>query len=131
MPPPAAGGGILVDTQEAFGAVRPAWGTYSWDDARYVRCSDEYAPVIIEVGRASDYMDLLVYFKMVVLNQTVDVTDGVLTYNGLAGSGMFTFYTQTSQVPQLNGVPIDFAPDYTFDSPFMHEDYASGVVTIS
>jgi len=125
------GGWVFAQTYSAYAAVRPAWGGYSWDDQNWLRCSDEWAPVIIEVARVSDYGDLFAWFKSAVLNQTIDVNAGVLTYTGLGGSGTFTFYTESSQTPELNGVPIDFEPDYTFDSPFMHEDWASGVVTIS
>jgi hypothetical protein len=53
-----------------------------------------------------------------------------LTYTGLGDSGTFTFDTQGSGTPTVNGVPVDYAPDYTFQSPFMNEDWASGVVTI-
>lgn len=125
------GGWVFAETYSAYAAVRSAWGGYSWDDQNWLRCSDEWAPVIIEAARACDYMDMFALFKLAVLNQTIDVTDGVLTYVGLGGSGTFKFYTESSQTPELNGVAIDYAPDYTFDSPFIQEEWASGVVTIS
>ncbi len=31
----------------------------------------------------------------------------------------------------INGVPVDYAPDYTFKSPFLNENWNSGMVTIS
>lgn len=124
-------GWVLVQTPYAYAAVKPAWGGYTWDDTNWLKCTDAYAPVIIEVARASDYKDMYAYFKTLVLNQTINVSNGVLTYTGMGGSGSFTFYTNTSQVPEINGVPVNYAPDYTFDSPFMHEDWASGEVTIS
>ena len=126
-------GWVFADVSGTYAAVRPAWGGYSWDDAYWMRNTDEYAPVIIEMAQASDYMDMYVLFKMAVTSQTISVVSDVLTYTGLGGSGTFTFYTATgtTQIPELNGVPIDFEPSYTFDSPYMHEDWASGEVTIS
>jgi hypothetical protein len=54
----------------------------------------------------------------------------VLQYKGLRNSGDFTFYAESKRIPELNGRPIDFAPDYAFDSPFLHESWASGIVHI-
>ena len=52
-------------------------------------------------------------------------------YQGLGDSGAFTFYPDSERLPELNGAPINLAPDYTFDSPFMREDWSSGVVHIT
>ena len=124
-------GWVLIDNGTAYAAVKPAWGGYTWDDTNWLRLGDNTAPVIIEAAQACDYMDMYAVFEMAVLDQTIDVTSGVLTYTGLNGSGTFTFYTNSTQPPEVDGTPIDYTPDYTFDSPFMHEDWASGIVTIS
>ena len=124
-------GWVFAEAYGAYAAVRPAASGYSWDDSYWLRCNDSYDPVIMEVANASDYMDFFILFKTAVLNQSITINGGVLTYTGLGGSGNFTFYTNTSQPPELNGTPIDYAPDYTFDSPFMHQDWATGLVTIS
>ena len=125
------GGWVLVDNGSAYAAVKPAWGGYSWDDSNWLRLGDSDAPVIIEAAQASDYTDMYVLFETAVLGQTIDVTDDVLTYTGLGSSGTFTFYTASTQAPKVNGMPIDYEPNYTFESPFLNEDWASGVVTIS
>ena len=124
-------GWVFVNTGDAYAAVKPAWGSYSWDDAYWLRLSDDYAPVIIEVALASDYMEMFSVFKSAVKAQTIDLNSGVLTYTGLGNSGRFTFYTNSSQVPKLDGVPINFEPGFTFLSPFMNEAWADGVVIIS
>jgi len=131
------GGWIFVQPYSAYCAVRPAWGGYTWDppvgnDDNWLTLNDQYAPIIMEVARASDYMDMFALFKNAVLNQTIEINDGVLTYTGLGGSGTFTFYTDVGDTrpPEIDGVPVNYTPGYTFDSPFMHEDYGSGLVTI-
>jgi hypothetical protein len=48
----------------------------------------------------------------------------------LRDSGDFTFYAESEQTPELNGKPIDFTPDYAFESPFLYETWASGIVRI-
>jgi hypothetical protein len=65
------------------------------------------------------------------LGQKVILENGVLRYHGLGNSGDFTFYPDSERLPELNGKPIDLAPYYTFDSPFMREYWATGMVRIS
>lgn len=138
LPREEDGGWIFVQPYSSYCAVRPAWGGYTWDpvvgdDDSWLTLNDQYAPIIMEVARASDYMDMFILFKTAVLSQTIDVTSDVLTYTGLGDAGTFTFYTNIADTrpPEINGVPVDFTPPYTFDSPFMHQDYASGLVTIA
>jgi len=124
-------GWVLARMPDAFAAVRPAWGTYSWDNANWMKFSDPYAPVIMEVWQSSDFSNVFSLFKVAVFAQTINVAGGVLTYTGLKDAGNFTFYTQSADLPKINGVAIDMAPSYTFQSPFMNEDWDSGIVTIS
>ena len=125
-----SGGWVFASSGDAYVAARPAWGTYTWDDSNWIRFSDPFAPAIMEVAPATDHMEMFAMFQSSVLNQTIDVTNNILTYNGLGSSGTFTFDTQGSGTPTVNGVAVDYAPDYTFQSPFLNEDWASGVVTI-
>jgi hypothetical protein len=54
--------------------------------------------------------------------------DGTLCYTGLSGDA-FTLPGDNS-LPAINGEPIDLSPSFTFQSPFMNEPWAVGVVTI-
>ncbi|MEZ6077850.1 MAG: hypothetical protein R3C56_19910 [Pirellulaceae bacterium] len=96
--------------------------------SRWLRCGDEYTPVIIEVVRSSDYPDGFESFQQAVLSQTFNFDEGILRYQGLQGSGDFTFFANSERLPELDGLPIDLAPDYAFKSPFLNEAWASGVV---
>ena len=49
------GGWVLAKAAQAFAAVKVVRGGYQWEDRRWLRCDDEYSPVIIEVVRQSDY----------------------------------------------------------------------------
>jgi hypothetical protein len=126
-----AGGWILAQAPRAFAAVRVVRGGYAWDDQNWLRCEDEYTPIIIEAARMVDYDDSYEKFKAAVLAQKVVSENGILTYRGLGNSANFTFYPDSERLPELNGKPIDLAPDYTFNSPFMREDWATGVVRIA
>ncbi len=124
-------GWVFARMSNAFAAVRPAWGTYSWDDANWIRFSDHYAPVIMEVWQSSDFSNVFSLFKAAVFAQTINVNSGVLTYTGLKDAGEFTFYTNSSTLPRINGVPISFATEYTFQSPFLNSDWDSKQIVIS
>ena len=123
-------GCVFADTGDAYVAVRPAWGSYKWDDKNWIRFSDPFAPAIMEVAVAEDYNKKLSNFIKAVLSKKPSVSKGILTYTGVGDSGTFTFDTKGSQTPTVNGVDVDYAPKYTFKSPFMNEDWASGVITI-
>lgn len=124
-------GWIFAQAKRAFAAVKVVRGTWDWDDARWLRCSDEYTPVILEVARSEDFAGNFETFQQEILKQTVSIEDDVLHYRGLRNSGNFTFYLQSDQAPELNGAPINLAPDYAFQSPFVNEKWAEGVVYIT
>jgi len=123
-------GWIFARAARAFAAVKVVEGDWRWDDARWLRLDNEYSPVIIEVARSQDYDNDFESFRSVVSRQTIRLDRGVLKYRGLGDAGDFTFYTESSRTPELNGRPIDFSPDYAFDSPFLRQTWASGIVHI-
>ncbi|MHC4431884.1 MAG: hypothetical protein ACYTBS_08600 [Planctomycetota bacterium] len=123
-------GWFFARAARAFAAVKVVEGGWRWDDARWLRLDNEYSPVIIEVARSQDYNHELSAFKWAVSRQAINFADKVLRYQGLSDSGSFTFYAAGNRTPELNGRPIDFAPDYAFDSPFLREGWASGIVHI-
>ncbi len=125
------GGWVFARMPNAFAAVRPAWGTYSWDDANWIRLSDHSSPVIMEVWQSSDFSNAFSLFKAEVFSRTVSVNSGVLMYTGLKDAGEFTFYTQSAELPRINGASINLAPNYTYQSPFLNSDWDGTLVTIS
>ena len=95
---------------------------------RVLKCTDDYSPVIIEVARKADF-STLADFRKVVLGLPLKLESNVLTYTGLGGD-RFTFFTDQSRPPQINGRPVDYSPSKVYDSPFVQSDWDSGVVTI-
>ena len=124
-------GWIFARAAHAFAAVKIVQGNFHWEDNRWLRCQDEYTPVIIEVVRSLEFDDEFELFKQAILKQNPQLEDGVLQYRGLHNSGEFTFFTKSDRSPELNGAPIGLAPSYTFESPFLNEDWASGGVHIT
>ena len=122
---------VFAEAAQAFAAVRVVEGSYQWADKRWLQCENEFRPIIIEVVRKQDFNYDFSAFKKAILQQSIDMKKGVLHYSGLNDSGEFTFYTQSEQVPEINGAPINFAPSFTFKSPFIQEEWASGLVRIT
>lgn len=125
-------GWIFAEAEGAYAAVKIVQGDWTWVDDRWLRCEEEYTPVILEVVRKLDYNHDPNAFESAVLQQSVQLEDGVLRYRGLReDAGHFTFYTEDSRLPKVNGEPIDLRPEYAFKSPFVNEAWASGVVRIT
>ena len=128
------GGWVFCEAQGAYAAVLAVDGGYEWDadddkvPGTWLRCRNPWSPVVIEVARKADAADYAV-FRQRVLDCPVHSVEGRLTYTGLCGD-TFTFHTDQSQPPAINGTPVDYAPAMAFDSPFVKSRWGSGRVTI-
>jgi hypothetical protein len=125
-------GWIFAEAERAYAAVRILGEdpSYAWDDDTWARSRDSALPVIIEVSQKKAHAGLTAFIEAVLANRC-EIQSDTLTYQGLDGSGTFTFDVSGDQLPQINGTPIDLNPPKTFDSPFLLEDYATGLVTIA
>ncbi len=140
-------GWIFVKAQKAYAAVKVAFGGYTWDDENWLRLSDIDSPIIFEAACKEDYSDFDAFKEDVLGNKLViqgeatskDVPEtgafamrnDVLYYEGILDSGNFTFYFRSDRTPEINNIPINYAPDFTFKSPFINQyPYASDKVVI-
>ena len=98
------------------------------DDGRWLRCVDELAVIVIEVGRKADHADGEA-FQGTVLGLGIEAGEGVVRYTGLSGD-RFTFYADYRGLPEINGEAIDLAPEKVYDSPFVDGMWGEGVVTL-
>ncbi len=93
-----------------------------------LKCEEDFSPVIIEVAHKADFPSLA-DFQKAVLALPLTLENGVLSHTGLGGD-RFTFFTDQSRPPEINGQPVNYAPDRVYDSPFVQSAWASGDVTI-
>lgn len=136
-------GWVFTEAPRAYAAVRVTNGEKTWepdtiqqhrdgkgatDAGEWLACRDEFSPVIIEVARKSDYPDLDAFAKAV-LALPLKADGSTLTYTGLAGD-RFTFFTDYSRPPEINGQTVNYSPAKVYDCPFVQSDFGSGVVTI-
>lgn len=132
--PMEEGDWIFAGSQGAYAAVRVVDGGYAWEDqtrrakGKWLVCKNEYSPVILEVDQKSNYASRE-EFRAKVFSNAFSFTDNILQYTGIYGDS-FTFFADYSKVPEIDGIPVDYAPSKTYDSPFLKADWNSGVVYI-
>lgn len=93
-----------------------------------LQCSDEWSPVIIEAATKSEYPTREA-FQNAIQAREIKSESGRLAYTGLTGD-KFTFFTDQTELPRVNDVPVNLAPTRVYDSRFVQSDWKSGVVTI-
>jgi hypothetical protein len=95
---------------------------------KWLVCNNPTTPVILEVARKCNYDDFAAFRRQVLL-QSLVFLKSVLSYESLSGDKL-TFYTDQTRLPEINGLPVNLAPDLAFDSPFVQSKWDSGIVTI-
>ncbi len=125
---------VFAEAEGAYAAVHVVQGEFSFPDrqeakfGRWLKCADDFSPVIIEVAPKSAHASFAA-FRAAVAARAVETTSGVLTYTGLGGD-RFRFTLDQTRSPEINGRPVDLAPAKVFDSPFVQSDWNSGIVTL-
>jgi hypothetical protein len=115
-----------------YAAFRPAFGTSRIEKgptATTVVVTDDSAPVILQAAEKKDFANFQA-FKAAVLSAALTVTDTSIRFQGLGQAGQIEFFHRTAKPPTINGQPIDLAPQFQFDSPYLQGQWG-GKVTIS
>jgi hypothetical protein len=126
------GGWIFASNGSAYVALRPVRGQYAWEtrDSRFADLTDDTAPVIVQAGDHGTYQTLA-QFEAAVLNMPIRATADIVHVRGLYGARELQFFPGGGSLPRVNGREIDTHPLFTYRSPYMNEDWESGVVRIS
>lgn len=137
-------GWVFAQAPRAYAAVKPVAGGYAWeadslaqhhsgkgpvDTGRWLACRDEFAPVVLEVARQSDYADFGA-FQAAVLANSLRWDGTRLDYGSALSRTTLTLFADYTRAPLRDGQSVDYAPRRVFDSPFLQSDFGSGVVTL-
>lgn len=133
-------GWVFAEAPRAYAAVRVLAGGTRWEpsdltirnkplEGMWLRCEDEYSPVIIDVARKSDYPDFAAFQKAILAN-TLTWKNNRLDYHSDLYKTQLTLFADYSKPPEINGTPINYSPAKCYDSPFIQGDWGTGVVTI-
>jgi hypothetical protein len=121
-------GWIFAASSDAYAAVRVVDGGWSWN-GNWAELIDEYSPVIIEVGRKSDYSGYSAFRSEILSNPLV--WDGTrLDYTSTAYATTLTLFADESAPPRVDGVPLNFEAKKAYDSPYLEGEFGSGPVII-
>ena len=133
------GGWVFAEAPQAYAAVRIVEGGSRWEsdpakkgrggNGMWLRCVNEFSPVILEVAKKSDYSDLAAFQKAILAN-SMKWKNNTLDYESSLYTTKLTFHADYSKVPEVDGVPVNYNPKKVYDSPFIQGDFDSGVVTI-
>lgn len=127
-------GWIFTESKGAFAALHIVDGSYYWDTTiskvpgKWLYCSDDYSPIILEVAGKSTYRTFE-HFRHKIFDNKISFNNYILNYKGIYGDS-FTFYADYSHSPQINNKTVNYAPVKAFDSPFLQSGWNSGIVHI-
>jgi len=132
-------GWVFAEAPQAYAAVRVVAGGSNWEadlpkvgqpgNGMWLRCQNDYAPIIIEVARQSAYPDFAAFQKTILAN-ALSWNNKKLDYHSGFYQTQLTFFADYSKPPQVDGVPVNYAPKKVYDSPFIESDFGRGVVTL-
>ena len=140
-----ASGWLFTRAGDAYAALRVAQGytitnrTYIWPgrklqeveekNGRHLEFKDMWAPVVIQMGRASDYKSFEA-FQSSVKDRTFEYKDGKLTYESEAKDN-YEYWANSKQLPKINGTPVNLNPEKTYDSPFLSMKHGENKAVIT
>lgn len=134
-------GWVFAEAPRAFAAVRAVEGPTTWEDdvapghpagkeaGQWLRCANEFTPVIIDVARKSDCASFD-EFQRATLANPPRWKKGRLDYTSKWNRATLTLFADYSGPPLIDGKPVNYAPRRVFDSPFIQSDFGSGIVKI-
>ena len=133
---------VFVETDEvngAYAAIRPVGTGYTLIENQtfttftapahwIVQLNDKFKPLILEV-MAKNQVASFAAFKTLVKGKALSFTSGLVTYTTIYGE-VLTLDTTYNNAPTVNGITVDYSPNKSFDSPFLHGDYNGNTFVI-
>ena len=95
----------------------------------WLNCQQEFSPVILETARKDDYTDFAAFQKAILANP-LTWKSKQLDYRSEFYKTQLTLFADYSQVPKINGTPVNYNPPKAYESPYIQGDFGKGVVTI-
>ncbi len=135
-------GWIFVQEANAYLAIRPQYGGYTWLTAsknqdsnpanRFISLTNRSSPIIMEAANSIQYGGNFTAFKNKIKSnfRSFSFTTGLMNYTASDGSRL-TLDTTLKTVPKINGTSVNFAPQNVFFSPYINSVYDSGKVIIN
>jgi len=131
-------GDAYVAIRMADGSYRITTKTYDWPNRKFKEVEEKkgyllelnnlWSPVVIQMGRASDYKSFEA-FRTSVKDNEFEYANEKLTYISEA-KDTFEYWAKGVQLPHINNVAINLNPANTYASPYLSMKHGSPVATI-
>ena len=95
----------------------------------WLKCQDEFSPVIIEVARKTDCASFA-DFQRATLANPLRWEKVRLDYTSQWSQTTLTLFADYSRPPLVNGQSVNYASPRVYDSPFLQSDFGSGIVSV-
>jgi len=137
-------GWVFAAAGRAYAAVRAVTGGTAWeadtleqhrskkgatDLGQWLKCQDEFTPVIIEVVRQADCPGFE-EFQTSVVGNPLRWENHRLDYTSRLNRTTLTLFADYSRSPLVDGQPIDYSPGRVYDSPLLQADYGGDTVML-
>lgn len=135
---------VFVDAPQAYAAVRIAKGGGVWREdslaqrrdgkgrdgiGEWLELNNEYAPIIIEVARKQDYASFDA-FQTAILANEFSWKGKIVQYRSDFYDTELTLPVTAAEPALIDGEPVNYDPDFAYDSPYIQGDFGSGVITL-
>lgn len=112
--------------------------SYSWNESRTIlKLINKFSPIIIEAGRQTDYSTLAEFQRQILSNRleiyktvATHETKIIVLYKGAEAEEIVFNGANPADIPTIGGKYINYAPEKTFDAPYLQGYYGRGVVEI-
>lgn len=135
---------VFVDAPQAYAAVRIAKGGGVWREdslaqrrdgkgrnelGEWLELNDVFSPIIIEVARKQDCASFAA-FQSAILANKFSWVGKVVTYRSDFYDTTLTLPVTATEPALIDGEPVNYSPDFAYDSPFIQGEFGSGVITL-
>jgi hypothetical protein len=135
---------VFVDAPQAYAAVRIAKGGGVWREdslaqrrdgkgrdgmGEWLELNNTLSPIIIEVARKQDYTSFAAFHSAILANDFSWVGK-VVTYRSDFYDTELTLPVTAAEPALIDGEPVNYDPDFAYDSPYIQGDFGSGVITL-
>ena len=139
------GGWVFTEYEEAYCAVKVVQGDATLrapaeadfrnekggpNVGTFLELQNFQSPIVFEVSAKERYFSFEA-FQREILGNTLAQNGRVVTYRSKAYRNTLTLYSDYSQLPAINGTPVDLNPDFVYQSPFINGNFGQATITIS
>lgn len=100
------------------------------NDGVYLELEEPLSPILFEVVPKTNY-NSYTDFRTEIRNNYLSINGNTIKYRSKAYDTELTFYTDFSNLPEINDTKVDLTPAFVYQSPFINSQFGQEIITIS